>query len=95
MIATLLVSPHLFTYDLTVLLLPAMLVGLEHGRQAWSGDRWARRIVLATVALLVVCAVSTPVARLVGIQASVVAMSATVVLLAAARGRLCPATLFS
>jgi alpha-1,2-mannosyltransferase len=95
MIATLLVSPHLFTYDLTVLVLPAMLVGLEHGRQAWSGDRWARRIVLGTVALLVVSAVSTPLARLVGIQASVVAMSATVVLLAAARGRLSPATLFS
>jgi len=73
-VASLLVSPHLLTYDLTVLLLPAVLLGVEQAAQgAIRGPTW-RRIVAAVIVLLLACNVSTPLARACGIQLSVPAM---------------------
>ena len=90
-IASLLVSPHLLTYDLTVLLLPALLLGLELNG-VWRSQQGeapagpaARHCVAAAIALLVVCNVSTPLARILRTQLSVLAMSAVLVGLAAWR----------
>ncbi len=73
-VASLLVSPHLLTYDLTVLLLPAVLLGLELGAQGAIRAPIARRIAAAVIVLLLACNVSTPLARACGIQLSVLAM---------------------
>jgi len=73
-VASVLVSPHLLTYDLTVLLLPAVLLGVELTTQETTRAPIARRIAAAVVVLLLVCNVSTPLARACGIQVSVPAM---------------------
>ena len=73
-VASVLVSPHLLTYDLTVLLLPAVLLGVELTTQETTRAPIARRIAAAVVVLLLVCNVSTPLARACGIQVSVLAM---------------------
>jgi hypothetical protein len=73
-VASLLVSPHLLTYDLTVLLLPAVLLGVELATQEKTHAPIARRLVAAVVVLLLVCNVSTALARACGIQWSVPAM---------------------
>lgn len=84
-LASLLVSPHMMTYDLTVLLVPAVLVGVELGARGTIRETTRRRIAAAVVVLLLVSSVSTPLARLCGIQLSVPAMSAVLVGLAARR----------
>jgi hypothetical protein len=84
-VASVLISPHLLTYDLTVLLLPAVLLGLELGAQgAMRGPAWGRTVA-AVIVLLLVCNVSTPLARACAIQLSVPAMFALLAGLAAWR----------
>ena len=77
-LATILVSPHLLTYDLTLLVLPATLLAgsaLNRGDVSLGG---AFRALLAAVVLL---SLSSPVARLTGLQISVPAMFAALVAL--------------
>jgi alpha-1,2-mannosyltransferase len=95
-LASLLVSPHLLTYDLTVLLLPALLVGAELGAQgAIHGPVW-RRTAAAVVVVLLVCNFSTPLARACGVQLSVPVMCAALVAITAGAKRRAspPATRF-
>jgi hypothetical protein len=72
-VASLLVSPHLLTYDLTVLLLPALLLCESPKSQ-----------VIAAIMLLA-CVVSTPLAQVLGVQLSVLAMFGALVRLATCR----------
>jgi alpha-1,2-mannosyltransferase len=77
-LAAILVSPHLLTYDLTLLVLPATLAA------SWSLDRNAAKVSHVFVALLaaaVLISVSTPLARLIGVQISVPAMFAALIAL--------------
>ncbi len=83
MFATLVTSPHLYTYDLTVLLLPAWLVGctlLPHFSHVSAAGRW---LLALTVGLLFGAGVSVQLAELMPIQLTVVAMLACVWILGA------------
>ena len=78
-LATILVSPHLLTYDLTLLVLPAVLIA---GQSLHWHDTQSSRVFLALLVGVVVLTISTPLARVVGVQISVPAMFAVLVALA-------------
>ena len=62
-VATVLLSPKLLTYDLTIILLPIFLLArLVVVRPAWAEEH-RTKIILAAVALFVVCAGGQPIAR--------------------------------
>ena len=93
-LASVLVSPHLLTYDLTVLLLPAVLLGVElrgvlqsHEAGTAAGPT-ARQLVAVALGLLLACNVSTSLAGAIGLQLSVAAMSGVLVWLALVQRRL-------
>jgi hypothetical protein len=67
-LATILVSPHLLTYDLTILILPAAIVGNRLIERRGGNLASALRALLAAV---VVLSLSTPLARVTHIQISV------------------------
>jgi hypothetical protein len=71
-LATILASPHVYTYDLTMLLLPMALVGLPRSETQSS----AEEVGLAKGALLLFCTLglSPSIARVTGIQLSVPAL---------------------
>jgi hypothetical protein len=80
--ATLLVSPHLFTYDLTLLALPMALIYL--GNASCVSKR--RRIAIGmVVAMFVVANVSAPLAQLCRVQLSTLLMFGTMVVLSRPR----------
>jgi hypothetical protein len=64
MIATVLVSPHLLTYDLTILLLPVLLLA--------TGSASRPR---AAAVIYAACAVSTPLVGILGLQVSVLVLA--------------------
>ena len=68
-IATVLLSPHLFTYDLTVLLLPMFLMLMHAGKEASAGNR--RDIAWAIGLLFISPAISTTLAATIGVQLTV------------------------
>jgi len=77
-LATILVSPHLLTYDLTLLVLPAALLCgrlIEHGRLDFASAFGALLIAVVVLSL------STPLARTLHVQISVPAMFATLLAL--------------
>jgi hypothetical protein len=67
-IATVLVSPHLLTYDLTVLILPVAIVG-NHLIERRGGN--LASALPALLAAVVVLSLSTPIARVTHLQVSV------------------------
>jgi hypothetical protein len=77
-LATILVSPHLLTYDLTLLVLPASLLA---GRALNRGDVALGGTFRALLAAVVLVSLSSPVARLTGLQISVPAMFAALIAL--------------
>ena len=87
-IAALLLSPHLFTYDLTVLLLPASLLAgltLERRERAAAAPRWT---LLLIAALYVMPAASVGIAAACGFQATVPTMIALLCVVVMQYGRL-------
>jgi hypothetical protein len=85
-LATILVSPHLLTYDLTLLVLPAALIA---GQSLHRGDIPSSHVFLAILVGVVVLTISTPLARVVWLQISVPAMFAVLVALARYGSVLC------
>ncbi|MCA9267435.1 MAG: hypothetical protein KDA41_03145, partial [Planctomycetales bacterium] len=72
-IATVLVSPHLFTYDLTVLLLPLVLLARDARRsgEVNSASRFDKRILAALALVYAAPAVSVGLAAATGVQITV------------------------
>lgn len=80
--ATLLISPHLFTYDLTLLALPMALIYLAGaGRSA----RLRRNAMAMVVAIFVVANVSVPLAQLCRVQLSTLFIFGTILVLSRPR----------
>ncbi len=83
-IATVLLSPHFYVYDLTILLLPIGLVVFELGK--WQGRRtlnWQRQWLLAScLGLFVFTGLSKRVAEVIGVQPTVLLLIVAAVLLA-------------
>jgi hypothetical protein len=69
--ATVLLSPHLFTYDLTILLLPMFLVVVEVAGRAEVPATVCRWLVASLVTLFVLPGVSVPIASATGVQLTV------------------------
>jgi alpha-1,2-mannosyltransferase len=66
-LATILISPHLLAYDLTLLLLPMLLVALSHASRTHGGARdrlWPH----PTTVVYAVATISRPVAAVTGLQ---------------------------
>jgi hypothetical protein len=82
-IATILVSPHLLTYDLTLLVLPAVLLT---SRALSRGEVNTSRVAGGLLIAAVVVTISTPLARATGLQISVPAMFALLAALARFHG---------
>ncbi len=84
-LATLLLSPHLFNYDLTLLLLPLFLIA-DWAQTNIDVRLDNRRALLATATgLFAVCGLSPQLAALTGVQLTVVLMVALLALLARAQ----------
>ena len=70
-IATVLISPHFYTYDLTILLLPLGLV-IFFGQANWTQDQPVSRVLIGlAVALFVVVGVSAKVAAVIHFQPTI------------------------
>jgi hypothetical protein len=74
-LATLLLSPHLFTYDLTIMLLPMWLVTLAAVRGLLANDT-GRKMVWLVAAMFVVSGFSHVLAALAGLQLTTLLMLA-------------------
>jgi hypothetical protein len=96
-LATVLLSPHLMTYDLTLLLLPLFLFATQIAEghdSAWSPARpgykqlgtgtHRRRLMALSIGLYALGGASTAIARSTGVQISVLLMAATLAATAAA-----------
>lgn len=79
--ATLLISPHLFTYDLTLLALPMVVLPLA----ARTTARKIHRAITLVAAMFLVANISVPVAERTGVQVSTLMLFATIVHLARIR----------
>lgn len=83
LVATILLSPHLYFYDLTVLLLPICLVG-SVGKEALGGENASRAIYIVMVLLFFGAGTFAQIAFATRIQPSVVLMSVLVLQLSLA-----------
>jgi hypothetical protein len=83
-VATVLLSPHLFTYDLTILLLPMFLLAVEitDGSEFPAADR--RRLTVILVTLFILPGVSVTIASTSGVQLTVPVLVAMLFLVAEA-----------
>jgi hypothetical protein len=79
-VATVLLSPHLFTYDLTILLLPMFLLVVEIVNRAEMPATIRRWLVVCLVTLFVLPGVSVPIASATGLQLTVPAVFLLLVL---------------
>jgi len=70
-VATVLLSPHLFTYDLTILLLPVFLLAIDVADRAEIPATSRRWLLASLVTLFVLPGVSVPIASATGVQLTV------------------------
>jgi len=89
-VATVLLSPHLFTYDLTVLLLPMVLLAAQWSASRPGPDKPGEWIIWLLALLYVLPGISVTVAASIGLQMTVPLMAA--VLLALGSGDRRPKT---
>lgn len=87
-IATVLLSPHLFTYDLTLLLLPMALIGVWCWKRREERSPAVRGSMAMVALLYVLPGVSPSLALITGIQITIPLMLALLVALTVADGRL-------
>ena len=80
-LATLMLSPHLFTYDLTLLLLPVCLMGMQVARRMLDPGAPRAGIKWLLILLYSLSGASSLVASRIGVQVSVLLMFALLVLL--------------
>jgi hypothetical protein len=81
-VATVLLTPNVVHYDLTLLLLPLFVLGWMLGRGAFPGGR-GRAVLWGLVALYVACGVGPPIARATGFQPTFPVLVTLLVLLRA------------
>jgi hypothetical protein len=79
--ATVVLSPHFYTYDLTILLLPMFLIVTSYSPGAWRLHPADRNLGFVLLAMFGLAGLSSQVAQATNVQASIVLIIAAIVLI--------------
>jgi hypothetical protein len=79
--ATVMLSPHFYTYDLTILLLPMLLIASSYAPGQWRAKPVDQTLGFLLIGVFVLAGLFSQIAELTGVQFSILLMIAVLVLL--------------